>query len=257
MNNETNNNETNNKMNNEINNEINNDEINNDEINNDEISNNEMNKIHNTLYTNFPNLRPILSAVGVLDFSKLMKTPYSALIGIIVGQKITYKRAKELRKHIYENMEIAQKELGHKVDGACFTLIHINHMKDNLCKLENWSIIERVNTFLLTKSADYLSKDNPQIKENILSLDCIKGIGPWTIQSTILCSLLDDFDSSLDLCDIFPANDKFLQNAIIRLHNITPGNSKINKISLSDVKKISEAWSPYRGIITWYFWRWF
>ena len=205
------------------------------------------------IYNKFPELRPMLDDVGILDIKKLMKNPYSSLIGIIVGQKITYKKAKELRKFIYETVEKAQKEFGEEVDGTNFTIRHIENKKETLCLLDNWPIIERVNKFLLTKNEHYLNIDNPQIKDNILSLECVKGIGPWTIQSTLLCSLLYH---SYQSCDIFPVNDKFIQNALIRLHNIN-NPSKITKITLSEVRKISDKWSPYRGIITWYFWRWF
>jgi 3-methyladenine DNA glycosylase/8-oxoguanine DNA glycosylase len=209
--------------------------------------------LRTTIYDKFPELQPMLDSVGVLDISKLMKTPYSALIGIIVGQKITYKKAKDLRKFIYETVEQSQSELNDEIDGTNFTMKHVNHMKHILCKLDNWPIIERVNDFLSNKESDYLNKDNPLIKQNIMSFECIKGIGPWTIQSTILCSLLD---KSYEECDIFPVNDKFIQNALIRLYNIN--NEKgITKISLKEVKTMSEKWSPYRGIITWYFWRWF
>ena len=208
------------------------------------------------IYNKYEELRPMLDSVGILDINSLMKTPYSALIGVIVGQKITYKKAKELRQFIYKTVEQSQKELNHSIDGTNFSMEHINHMKHVLCKLEAWPIIERVNVFLANKPNDYMCIGNPSIKQNILSLGSIKGIGPWTTQSTILCCLLDK-SLSLELCDIFPVNDKFIQNALIRLYNINNPNQKITKISLSDVREISEKWSPYRGVITWYFWRWF
>lgn len=213
-------------------------------------------ELFNIIYEKFPELQPMLNDVSVLEIDKLMKHPYPALIGVIVGQKITYRKAKEIRKFIYQKMEIAQKEFGDHVDGTMFSAKHVKHMKNDLCKLENWNIIERVNAFLNTKPSDYLDIDNPNIKENILSLESIKGIGPWTTQSTILCSLVS---KSYISSDIFPINDKFLQNSLIRLNNINLSlfGKKIDKISLKEVKEISDKWSPYRGIITWYFWRWF
>src|SRR5437016_4358076 len=75
-------------------------------------------------------------------------------------------------------------------------------------------------------------------EEGIRSLINVTGIGSWTIDTTLLTSLMH--------WDIFPLNDKFLQARMVRLYGKN-----------CDIKAISDKWSPYRSVITWNFWRWF
>ena len=212
----------------------------------------------------FPELTSMLDKVGVLDIPSLMKNPYSALIGIIAGQRISFKRARAIRKMIYENIEKMQSAAGKPIEGTNFTRDEIIACHSQLNKLECWPIIERLNAFLSDKPINFLDTYNPKIIENIRSLNEVKGIGPWTIESTILCALVGNDICNLTDYDIFPVGDKFLQNALIRLNNNNNINNnninnenKIVKLTMKEIKKITDKWSPYRGYITWYFWRWF
>lgn len=190
--------------------------------------------IYDLLYSNFPEIRQVLNNVGVLDIDSLMKNPYAALIGVIVGQKISFKRAKEMRKKLYTIL-----------GGTDFTIEQFVSLQDEFKSFETYPIIERVNNFLQNKSKDFLYSE-----KNIRSLVEIEGIGPWTIDSTVLCCFTKLFDANID---IFPSGDKFLQNALTVL-NLNKDNKKV---TASGAKKISEKWSPYRGYVTWYLWRWF
>lgn len=213
--------------------------------------------IYNTLYNKFPELRIALDKVGILDIPSLMKQPYPALIGVIAGQKITFVQAKQIRSYLY-------KTLG----GTNFSREQVESQALKLNKLECWPIIERLNLFLSSQPADFLELTNSKLEFNIRSLaDSIKGIGPWTIESTLLTcladkmittssgadprSVIDNLNDSRSVIDIFPTGDKFLQNALVRLKLVE------KPIKISNVKKISLTWIGYRGWITWYLWRWF
>jgi 3-methyladenine DNA glycosylase/8-oxoguanine DNA glycosylase len=214
--------------------------------------------IYDTLYNNFPELRIALDKVGILDIHSLMKQPYPALIGVIAGQKITFVQAKQIRSYFY-------KTLG----GTNFTREQVESQSLKLNKLECWPIVERLNLYLSLQPADFLELTNSKLEINIRSLaDNIKGIGPWTIESTLLTCLADKMitrpdtnndprsvnDNLNDLrsvIDIFPIGDKFLQNALVRLKLLE------KPIKISNVKKVSSTWTGYRGWITWYLWRWF
>lgn len=197
--------------------------------------------IYDLLYNKFPELHRVLNDVGVLDINLLMKNPYPSLIGVIIGQKISFKRAKELRKKLYTVLGTSD-----------FTLDQFISLQQNFTSFETFPIIERVNKFLKTKNDDFLYSE-----DNIKSLIQIEGIGPWTIESTLLCcfkKLHTNNNTNINTnieCDVFPSGDKFLQNALLEL-NLTN-----EKMSAARAKKISEKWSPYRGYVTWYLWRWF
>jgi 3-methyladenine DNA glycosylase/8-oxoguanine DNA glycosylase len=57
-------------------------------------------------------------------------------------------------------------------------------------------------------------------------LRCVKGIGSWTIETTILTSFLD--------WDIFPSGDLFIRKKIQKLYNLnkTPTIKQTNDISV-------------------------
>src|SRR5690349_17332288 len=46
----------------------------------------------------------ILFSTVVINWDEVRKSPYVALIGACVGQKISYRQAKSIRKQLYENL---------------------------------------------------------------------------------------------------------------------------------------------------------
>ena len=168
--------------------------------------------------------------IGPELFTGLPKPPYVALIGAVIGQIVRYTKAKSVRSKLYE------------VCGTDFppsvitnlTFQHWNYIGLGLDKVE---VILRIN--------QYLSTNNITLNtvENIKSLKQIKGIGEWTINTTILTSFMD--------WDTFPSGDLFIRKRIKKLYNLTklPTNR--------EVRNISERWKPYRSIVAWYLWRWF
>jgi DNA-3-methyladenine glycosylase II len=150
----------------------------------------------------------------------VIKDPYISLIGAIIGQKITYTRAKSLRGELY-------KRYGN--------ILNPHVIKDadlSFLGTVPATIISNVTTHIIINNVDLNSE------QGIRSLSCINGIGSWTIETTLLTCLKN--------WDLFPLNDKFLQVRMKRLY----GNNV-------DMNHISQQWSPYRSIVTWYLWRWF
>lgn len=172
-----------------------------------------------------PTLQTVFSAV---DFEKAVKfrPPYVALLGAIIGQRISYQQARSLRGQLYK---------------ACGEDFHWSTIqKENLSFLpvHVLAIITNVNSYLKEKPKDYL--DN---KDNIRSLQSIKGIGPWTIDTTLLSCGLD--------LDIFPTGDLFINKRIRKLYNLEKNPTP------KQIELMSNKWKPYRGYVAWYFWRWF
>ncbi len=150
----------------------------------------------------------------------IIKDPYTSLICAIIGQKISYHTAKSLRAQLYS------------ICGNTFTPQQICNTDLSFLGSNTSKIILDVTNYIITNNIN-LNNEN-----EVRSLIVVKGIGPWTIETTLLTCLTN--------WDLFPLNDKFLQTRMKRLY----GNS-------CDIKAISNLWSPYKSIVTWYLWRWF
>ena len=170
----------------------------------------------------------VIKSVGPLDFTALMRPPYVALIGAIVGQKIPYQTAKQMRGKIYSAL------------GNGFTREHFENWREvaTIIPADKLAIITRVNDFLRTKSSDYLDTE-----ANIRGLTVISGIKEWTVTVTLLVSGKN--------LDVFPSEDYFIRKRIQRLFGLT------SIPSINETEKIAQRWAPYRGYFAWYLWRWF
>lgn len=165
-----------------------------------------------------PRLKPIFDTVN-FQLHTVRKEPYVALVGAIIGQKITYTAAKELRGHLYKRF------------GDNFTPITL--IKSDLFFLgtDRERIIKSVTQYIIDNNIDL----NTEV--GLRTLLIVPGIGPWTIETTLLTSFLN--------WDIFPLGDKFLKVRMKRLYGD------------ANMEQISQKWAPFRSIVTWYLWRWF
>lgn len=169
----------------------------------------------------------VVKSVGPLDFASLLRPPYVALIGAIVGQKISYQSARVIRGKIYTAL------------GTTFTREQFETWKDSsVIPADKLEIITRVNEFLRTKSSDYLDRE-----ENIRSLMVIPNVKDWTVKVTLLVSGKN--------LDVFPSEDYFIRKRVQRLFGLP------SIPSIGETEKIAERWAPYRGHFAWYLWRWF
>lgn len=186
--------------------------------------------IHKYLVSIDPSLDVLFKTIGPESFTNLPKLPYVALIGAVIGQIVRYTKAKSIRSKLYQ------------VCGSKFGPDAINKLTDN-----DWlyvgldpskvEIILRMNQYILTNDINLNNIDEVRKLKNI------KGIGEWTVNTTILTSFLD--------WDTFVCGDLFVRKKIKKLY-------KLYKLpTISETRAISERWSPYRSIVAWYLWRWF
>jgi DNA-3-methyladenine glycosylase II len=75
----------------------------------------------------------------------------------------------------------------------------------------------------------------------IAELTEVRGIGRWTAEMFLMFNLLRP--------DVFPLDDLGLQKGIRVAY------FRNRKISLKRMKKLGEAWRPWRSVATWYLWR--
>lgn len=72
-------------------------------------------------------------------------------------------------------------------------------------------------------------------------LTSISGIGTWTAQMLLIFYLHRP--------DILPLNDVGSIEAVALHYNSG------NRLSVTEIVKISQIWQPYRTVATWYLWR--
>lgn len=182
----------------------------------------QLDRLKQHIVTLDPSLKRLFEEVDATGFQlhTVIKDPYPALIGAIIGQKIRYTQAKALRKQLYERFSTK------------FTPEIILNADLQWLGNKPAQIIRNVTMFILQNNID-LSTEH-----GIRSLNNVDGIGSWTIDTTLL--------TCLKSWDIYPEGDKFLQARIKRLY----GNNV-------NIKFITNRWAPYRSLVTWYMWRWF
>jgi DNA-3-methyladenine glycosylase II len=78
-------------------------------------------------------------------------------------------------------------------------------------------------------------------EEIIAELVAVRGIGRWTAEMFLIFNLLRP--------DVFPLDDLGLQKSI------RVSYFKGRKVSLRTMKRLGEAWRPWRSVATWYLWR--
>ena len=78
-------------------------------------------------------------------------------------------------------------------------------------------------------------------EEIIAELTDVRGIGRWTAEMFLMFNLLRP--------DVFPLDDLGLQKGI----RVSYYGGR--KIALSTMRKLGEAWRPWRSVATWYLWR--
>lgn len=182
----------------------------------------QLNIIKQNLISIDPKLEILFNHVDLSGFKlhAIIKNSYPSLIAAIIGQKISYYKAKSLRGQLYSKY------------GTNFTPQNLKNEDLSFLGFTSSNIILNVTNHIIDNNIDL------SIEENIRSLVKIKGIGNWTIETTLLTCLKN--------WDIFPLADKFIIKNMKRLYG---PNVNINEIS--------SKWSPYKSIVTWYLWRWF
>lgn len=178
-------------------------------------------KIKEYLIAQDPKLKDVFTTVDASGFQlhTIIKDPYVALLGAIIGQKISYTVAKSLRRQLYER----------------YPNISPTQIRD-----ADLSFLGTVPADIIRRVTQYIFEHNVDLttEEGIRSLTNVRGIGSWTIETTLLTCLKN--------WDLFPEGDKFLHKRLQRLYGMK-----------YDLQAISTRWKPFRSVVTWYLWRWF
>jgi DNA-3-methyladenine glycosylase II len=82
-------------------------------------------------------------------------------------------------------------------------------------------------------------------EEVIELLTQIKGVGKWTVEMILMFTLGRE--------DVFAIDDLGIQQSVVKLYKLDPGNKKLMK---EKILSISSKWRPYRTYACRYLWGW-
>ena len=156
---------------------------------------------------------------------------FAVLIGSIIGQRIRFTKARQLRGKLYTCLgtdDFTPDDILNLGQDGLLSLGMSQIQSDVIMRVTNHIINEQI---LL----------NP---EQIRELGSVKGIGPWTINCTNLMFSLNEDDDSFD--DLLLDTDLIIKRGIKALY------ANLNK---SQMAEVVENWKPHRGIVTWYIWK--
>ena len=105
--------------------------------------------------------------------------------------------------------------------------------------------VQNVARFELEHGMDARKLNAMSNEEVIEYLTQIKGVGRWTVEMLLMFALGRE--------DVFAIDDLGIQNAMVKLYKLDPGDKKKLKESLV---KLSAKWAPYRTYACLHLWRW-
>lgn len=160
---------------------------------------------------------------------------FSALVRAIVGQQLSTKAAAT----IYQRLTALMPEGAPTVAGfACASdeqlrAVGLSRQKSSYLR----DLCDKVSTGVVDLGAlDALSDE-----EIIKALVAVKGIGRWSAEMFLIFRLLRP--------DVLPVDDLGIVVAVQRAY-------KLRKRPTADrLRRIGEAWRPYRSVACWYLWR--
>lgn len=178
---------------------------------------------------------------------------FAILVGSIIGQKIKFKLAQQQRGKLYTQLDTDNFTIDEIIVRGMF------HLQDrNITNFCIYNIINKGFDFLNEIDIDlirsqtiknlvtYLIENNIQLTSpnQLDDLLIIKGIGDWTLTCTKIMYSLNADDH--DFNDSLLYQDLIIRRGIQKLYNIK---------DQTQIIQLSQSWSPWKGIVTWYLWK--
>jgi DNA-3-methyladenine glycosylase II len=174
-------------------------------------------------------LSKIVSVVGECKIGQNKQPLYTYLIGLIIGQKIAFLKARKIRSNLYTvtgSYEFTPKDIINLTDEQLNSI--------DISQMAKRRILETTNYFINNNIIDHSIK---MTKEFIIKLKTINGIGDWTVETLMI-------EYGIDM-NLFPVNDKHVNRHLANLYGI----------SVNEIDKFVDKWSPYKSIAFWYLWK--
>jgi len=183
---------------------------------------------------------PVLAALikkhGACGLAAAQRSdPFAALARAIVGQQLSTKAAATIYSRLVDAMP-----------GDHPTPEGIAALSDD--RMRALGLSRQKTAYLRDLAAKVASGDLPlqalpkmDDEDVIVALTKIKGIGRWTAEMFLMFRLHRP--------DVLPVDDLGIVNAIHRVYKLR------KKPNADRIRKLGEAWKPYRSIACWYLWR--
>lgn len=120
----------------------------------------------------------------------------------------------------------------------------VQQLRDVGVSAQKAGYLKNIAAFAQENDLDQVNWESLSDSEIIHFLTQTKGVGRWTSEMILMFSL--------GRPDVFPADDLGIQQAIIRLYELTETKQALRQRML----EIAEPWRPYRTIACRYLWRW-
>lgn len=175
-------------------------------------------------------LLELFRVVPTIDFASVTKPAYVALVGAIIGQRISLPRARVIRSRLYTTL-----------DGSRFTQSQVDALTDDALREIGFNDVQlatlrAANRFLTERKLPL------ETAQEIRLLSHVPGIKDWTVNNVLLVTLKD--------ADVFAHNDIFIAKRLQQLYKLA------KRPTAAQVAHMSEKWRPVRSVVCWYFWRW-
>src|SRR3954469_23201647 len=161
--------------------------------------------------------------------------PFSALVRTIVGQQLSTKAAATIHRRLIE-----------LVPGGVATPAALDALPDD--QLRKVGLSRQKSAYIRDLSAKaasvYLALDHLDAMtddEVIEAITRVKGLGRWSAEMFLMFRLRRP--------DVLPVDDLGIVNAIHRLYKLR------KRPNANRIRKIGDAWRPYRTVACWYLWR--
>lgn len=177
--------------------------------------------IQRILVARDPRLERVFSKVGFLNFQSFQKSPMNSIVSVIIGQQISYVKAKGIRKQLYTLLPNA------------YTANDVLGVPDDAWTM--WGLAPKRVAAIRTVVALPASTWTDPIQWTLVAN--VGGIGPWSIVAAKLMCMEDP--------DLWPEKDVFLERRVRRV--VGSGNGTTLPVE----------WTGFRSYIAWYLWRYF
>jgi DNA-3-methyladenine glycosylase II len=161
--------------------------------------------------------------------------PFSALVRTIIGQQLSTKAAATIHRRLLE-----------LIPGGVATPEFIAALGDD--QLRQVGLSRQKSAYIRDLAAKAASGELPldhlsamSDEEVIEAITRVKGLGRWSAEMFLMFRLRRP--------DVLPVDDLGIVNAIHRLYKLR------KRPDAERIRRIGEAWRPYRTVACWYLWR--
>jgi DNA-3-methyladenine glycosylase II len=161
--------------------------------------------------------------------------PFAALVRTIVGQQLSTKAAATIHRRVVD-----------LIPGGVVTPDALNAIPDD--KLRGAGLSRQKTGYIRDLSAKAANGDLPLDRlpemtddQVIEAITRVKGLGRWSAEMFLMFRLPRP--------DVLPVDDLGIVNAIHRVYKLR------KRPNANRIRKIGEAWRPYRTVACWYLWQ--